>query len=64
MTIMSVRDANKLARYTSKHIIGCYEGEQGTTQGRMTSLRTHKGIVEGKQINTGKWYPLISWRIM
>lgn len=61
---MSIRDANKIARYTSRHIIGCYEGDTGTTQGRMTALRTRNGIVEGKQINTGKWYALISWRIM
>ena len=60
----SIRDANKLARYTSKHIIACYEGATGTTQGRMTQLRTHKGVLEGRQINTGKWVALISWRIL
>lgn len=61
---MTLRDANALARYTSRHIIGCYEGPNGTTQGRIIRLRTRKGILEGRHITTGKWVALISWHIM
>jgi hypothetical protein len=58
---LSIRDMNRIARFTSHHLIGSWMENGEVKQGRLTALRYRTPVgQEGRSLNTGKWKKLIA----